>query len=413
MGQSTDIIIPAGYGGRILHGDYSVELKQRVLHSLRQLADFECFGLSPLLYVAAWHEQEKIIWYEFMADRLLSILACNCEEAAERFRFLVQDQRTYSCREGGLAVKEEIIPSGVLRESGENIREKRLDSGRMEAIYKMDLAEISWLKDSSVLETWKEDEICLSFGCLTDVSKEMEQKDQLFQENVIVNRDKSILVKAERTNALDNMTARLCHEIRNPIASMGGLVKRLLKFCKPEDKIGRYLLVIDQEVARLEKILIGFSEYNSSLALTKEVVLPNDLLRSVLGLLKTEMEQDHIKVSLYSQGDLPELFVDRKLLEEALLHILKNSMESLPAGGDIECRLERQEQNFRIIVKDQGMGIQENMRAKIFEPFFTTKVYGTGLGLTMAKKVVELHGGKLDLQSSRERGTRVIIDLPC
>ncbi len=409
--QKNDASIPADYGGKILTGDYSQELKQRISQSILQFRDIDGFGLS-FFYVAAWHRKEKIIWYEYMSAVLLSLFSCDCEEAAERFRALVCDQRTYSCRSGDIEVEEEILSSGMLQETGEDIRRKRVHSGRMEAIYQMDLAEIHWLKDSSVLETWRDDDICLSFGCLVDVSKEMEQKDQLFQENVIVNRDKSILVRVERTDALDSMTTRLCHEIRNPIVSMGGLVKRLLKQSAADQKMAQYLQVIDQEVSRLEKILIGFSEYNRPLQLGRETVTAKELVGSVLGLLKTEMRQLQIKPLLYCPDGLPELFVDRKLLEEALLHILKNSIESLPDGGDIECSVKQGEDHLRLTIQDQGVGIKDHLKHKIFEPFFTTKIYGAGLGLTMADKAITLHGGTLEILSSQEGGTRVIVELP-
>ncbi len=410
--QSTDIKIPADYGGRILSGNYSVELKQRISQSIFQLKEVGNWGISSYFYVAAWRQKEKIIWYEYMAPVLLSLLSCSCREAAEKFRSHVLDQRTYSCGVGEVAVEEEILSSGTLRETGENIRQKRVRSGRMEAIYKIDLDAINWLKDSSVLETWQDDDICLSLGCLVDVSKEMEQKDQLFQENVIVNRDKSILVKAERTEALDSMTARLCHEIRNPIVSMGGLVKRLVKKCDVESTMGRYLQVINQEVERLEKILVGFSEYNRPFELNREVVVAKDLVSSVLGLLKTEMGQLNIKVFLHCVDELPLLFVDRKLLEEALLHILKNSMESHHDGGEIMCSVEQQAQNMLITIHDQGVGIKEYHKHKVFEPFFSTKIYGAGLGLTMAEKVIALHDGSLEIQTAIEGGTRVVVSLP-
>ncbi len=408
----NEMLVPEGYSGRILRGAYSPALRKHLLRGIGRLEGFECLGLAPMVYVAAWRKREKVIWYEFVDQRLLHLLDCPADQAATRFSSLVLDQRTYSSQEGDLDVREEIIPSGRLREDGDNLREHRLQAGRMEAIYKMNLAGTSWLKDSSILEIWPADGICLSFGCLVDVSKEMEQKDQILRENVVVHRDKSILVAAERTNALNNMAVRLCHEIRNPIASIGGLVKRLHAMCEPEAKMARYLEVVEHEAVRLEKILAGFVAYTRTLQLHRESVEPKALLSSVLSLLKTELENQGIEPLLHDQGDLPCLFIDRKLMEEALLHVVKNGIESLPGGGTIECFLERTEDALRIRIRDHGAGIQENLRARIFEPFFTTKVYGAGLGLSMADKVIRMHGGTLSLQAGQERGTEVIILLP-
>ncbi|MBU0665320.1 MAG: hypothetical protein KJ990_12360 [Proteobacteria bacterium] len=406
------MLIPEGYPGRIFRGTYSPALRQHVLRSIERLENFERLGLAPLLYMAAWQEQEKVIWYEFVGQRFLRLLDCPADQAAARFRSLVLDQRTYSSQEGDLDVHEEIIPSDRLREDEHNLRQHRLQAGRMEAIYKMNLAGTSWLKDSSILEIWPADGICLSFGCLLDVSKEMEQKDQIHRENMVVQRDKSILVAVERTNALNNMATRLCHEIRNPIASLGGLVKRLHTMCEPETKMARYLEVIEHEAVRLEKILAGFVAYTRSLELRREAVEPRTLLSSVLCLLKTDLESQGIEPLLHDQTDLPVLFIDRELMEEALLHIVKNGIEALPAGGTIECFLESTEGALRIRIRDHGGGIQENLRARIFEPFFTTKIYGAGLGLSMADKVIRMHGGTLSLQAGQERGTEAIILLP-
>jgi signal transduction histidine kinase len=407
-----EMLIPEGYPGRILCGPYSPALREYVRSSLSRFEDFERLGLAPMLYVAAWQEQEKLIWYEFIGTRLLRLLDCPADQAAARFRALVLDQRTYSSQEGDLDVHEEIIPSGRLRADEDHLREHRLQAGRMEAIYKMNLTGTRWLKDSSVLEIWRADGICLSFGCLLDVSKEMEQKDQIHRENMVVQRDKSILVAMERANALNNMAVRLCHEIRNPIASLGGLVKRLHSLCEPETRMTRYLEVIEHEAVRLEKILAGFVAYTRTLELRREIIEPRILLSSVLCLLKTEMENQGIEPLLHDQLDLPALFIDRKLMEEALLHIVKNGIEALPGGGTIECFLERAEGTLQIRIRDHGAGIQENLRARIFEPFFTTKVYGAGLGLSMAEKVIRQHGGTLSLQAGQERGTEAVIILP-
>jgi signal transduction histidine kinase len=407
-----EMLIPERYPGQILRGDYSPTLRKHLLRSIQRLEDFEQLGLAPMVYMAAWQEQKKLIWYEFIDKRLLRLLDCPGEQAAARFRSLVLDQRTYSSQEGDLDVHEEIIPSGRLRADEDHLREHRLQAGRMEAIYKMNLAGTRWLKDSSILEIWRADGICLSYGCLLDVSKEMEQKDQIHRENMVVQRDKSILVAMERANALNNMATRLCHEIRNPIASLGGLVKRLHSLCEPETKMARYLEVIEREAVRLEKILAGFVAYTRTLELRRERVEPRTLINSVLCLLKTEMESQGIEPLFHDQIDLPTLFIDRKLMEEALLHIVKNGIEALPGGGTIECFFEKTEGALRIRIRDHGAGIQENLRARIFEPFFTTKVYGAGLGLSMADKVIRLHGGTLSLQAGQERGTEAVILLP-
>jgi len=105
-----NILIPKGYPGRILRGNYSPALREHLLRSIGHLEDFERLGLAPMVYIAAWQEPEKLIWYEFIGKRLLRLLDCTGNQAASRFRSLVLDQRTYSSQEGDLDVHEDDYP---------------------------------------------------------------------------------------------------------------------------------------------------------------------------------------------------------------------------------------------------------------------------------------------------------------
>jgi signal transduction histidine kinase len=283
----------------------------------------------------------------------------------------------------------------------------------VDAVYKIRLPnnrEI-WLKDRSNIETFEQDKICLSLGCLTDVTKEMLQKDQISEQNIVVSRDKSLLVEAERHDALGQLSAQVFHAIRNPLAAIGGLAKRILtKGTDPN--LRRYAEMISKETARLELILNDLFHFTQPQELHKQAIDPVRLVRNALALLKTELDKNNISIHLEAPDGLPKLVVDIQKMEEALVHIIKNGIEAHPNQGKIELTLRKDDQHLFFIVKDYGVGIRSIHGTRVTEPFFTTKVYGSGLGLSLAKKYIQLHHGTLKIVCGSSSGTKVVVKLP-
>ena len=172
---------PRDYGGRILHGYYSVELKRQLVEYIERYQAFEDTGSAGILYIAAWQSQEKQMWYEYTSQSFLELMGCRQSELADVFRAGVMDRRIYKSVDMDSGVTKEVQNRAKLDEDWEKIREESKQTGTIEAVYKIRLQDgrVIWVKDQANIEYYFRDRISLSLGLLTVVSKEMEAEDEL------------------------------------------------------------------------------------------------------------------------------------------------------------------------------------------------------------------------------------------
>lgn len=173
---------PEDHCGRILNGPYSDNLKKRVSELISSARSIEQTGSPVSHYLAAWNENEHVIWYEYVPHKVATLLGCQNEDVAFALRNAVLDRRIYKYvdfHESRIA--EEVLSRQQLSGQRQDLREEGKEKGLVEAVYKIILPDnrTAWLKDQARIESFSVDKVCLSFGCLTDVSKEMEQKDLL------------------------------------------------------------------------------------------------------------------------------------------------------------------------------------------------------------------------------------------
>lgn len=406
-------IPPDGYYGQILTSTYSLELRSSVAEQISSCASFDRLGMSVMPYVAAWRVDRPGIWYEFVGARFLELFCCSPATIAQTFREAIVDHRQYRQTDIYPDIKESILDRNDLENQRFRLRRESTREGEAEVIYKVALPNrrIVWLKDWASVRHFKEDGICLSPGYLCNVSLEMSRKDHLDEMNVTVNRDKNLLVDAERSAALGQISAKIFHEIRNPILSIGGLAKILLKKPDAENSL-KYLGVIAREAGRLEKVLDNLFAYTKDVEFVPE---PTDLValaKGVIDLLQSELDSQRIFIAFTVVDSVPPILIDREQMRLALVHILKNSIEAMPHGGNLAITISRQEKSATLSIRDTGVGIQPGHARRVTEPFFTTKVYGTGLGLSLAQKAIDLHAGTLSFLKPDTDGTEVVVTLP-
>jgi len=396
-----------------MNGPYSRKLKKTVREHIAACRAFDLIGLTVMPYIAAWHVNQPGIWYEFISQRFLDLFHCTPDRLSHAFSNAILDRREYRHAEICPDITEMILKRQELDDQRRRIREKSSKTGETEAVYKVMLPDNTtrWLKDCASVTTFLQDGICLSPGYLADVSMEMDQKDQVSELNVMVNRDKDLLVEAERHAALGQISARVYHEIRNPILSIGGLAKRLADQLPPGGPQS-YMAVIVKEAERLENILHNLFRFTGQAELHPEPTEPAQMVKRVIALFRSDFDQYAIKVSFHSQGQIPPLVIDQEQIHEALVHIFKNSIEAMAEGGTLSLLISREGTDVVITVRDTGAGISLTHEKRVTEPFFTTKVYGSGLGLSLAKKTVQLHGGELVVRRLDSGGTEVRILLP-
>ena len=168
------------YYGKILTGPYSALLKKRVEACITGSRHFEILENPAICYIAAWHEKDRIIWYEFVGRRLSELLNCAPGQVAKVFRDSVTERRVYRQRAEEPGIKKEIIQQPELTSFRRQLREEVKKTGMIEAVYRLVLGDgrVIWLKDQAEIERYPEDRTSLSLGCLTEVTKEMEAAEE-------------------------------------------------------------------------------------------------------------------------------------------------------------------------------------------------------------------------------------------
>ena len=217
------------------------------------------------------------------------------------------------------------------------------------------------------------------------------------------------LVATERLAGLGEVAAKVAHEIRNPLVSVGGFAKRLEK--KLDGNLKEYAGIIVREVDRLESILREILGFVKEVRLMKEKVNVGELVDDMISLMQTELRESDIKV-LNEKGETPQIYVDANRIREALLNIFNNAVQVLTIHGTITIKTYTAGSNAVIEISDTGPGIEEKDLPFIFNPFYTTKLSGTGLGLAITKRIIEEHKGKIEVDSAPGKGTTFRVFLP-
>jgi signal transduction histidine kinase len=176
--------------------------------------------------------------------------------------------------------------------------------------------------------------------------------------------------------------------------------------------------VISEEIRHIDSILRNFLEFSRPPRLKIQSVSPSDVVDMAIQLLRHRLESYGVRVELYRQRRLPEIQGDPEQLKEVLVNLMVNACDAMGDGGLIVIREEEGsvEPLGHVVVlrvSDHGPGVPESVQEKIFQPFFSTKEEGTGLGLSIAARIVEDHGGWLNLRSRPGKGATFIITLPC
>lgn len=217
------------------------------------------------------------------------------------------------------------------------------------------------------------------------------------------------LANAERMAALGEVAAKVAHEIRNPLVSIGGFSQRLEK--KLDGNLKEYAGIITNEVKRLEEILRDILDFVRQVRLSSTSTSINDLLVSTLSLVRPEIVERGILIEAVFD-DVQEIMLDPDRIKEALLNVIKNAIQAVAAHGKITIRTYSWDRYVVAEISDTGTGIAEKDMPFIFDPFYTTKASGTGLGLAITQRVIEEHKGKVEVESQVSKGTTVKIYLP-
>ena len=246
---------------------------------------------------------------------------------------------------------------------------------------------------------------------------ELQQLVVSFNQMAVDLKDQQIqLEKTHRLEAWADMARQVAHEIKNPLTPVQLSAEHLLRVHADRgEPLGPVLQncveSILAQVRLLRQISSEFSSYASSPTVQLRPTSLRDLVTDVLEPYLIGLEQ-RISVSLDIPETIPELKLDRTLVGRAITNIIENALHAMPGEGSLEVRARPTPETVDLEVVDSGVGLDAETLPRIFEPYFSTKVSGTGLGMAIAKRNVELSGGTIGVQSEKNRGTTVTLTFP-
>jgi len=219
---------------------------------------------------------------------------------------------------------------------------------------------------------------------------------------------------SERLAALGRITAGVAHEVKNPLNSMRLWLENLKESLPKEQESGAQdaVRVLDKEIDRLDMVVKRFLDFTRPMEVRLEATHLAELLKEVMQVAQPQLQKANVQVAQLLPIDVPEVYVDRALLKQAVLNLVLNAAEAMPNGGQLRVVLSRRGEMAEITVGDTGKGIPAENKQKIFQLFFTTRPGGSGIGLASTFRIVQLHNGSIDFSSEVGRGTTFRIELP-
>lgn len=222
------------------------------------------------------------------------------------------------------------------------------------------------------------------------------------------------LNQTERLAHLGKMVATVSHEIKSPLGIVRStaeiLEKRIQKVAPGNEHLAR---IIVDEAMRLNNIVVEFLDFARPQKMNMEHGRVNAILDKVLSFISPMVREHQVEVVAELGPDLPDLDMDAEQLYRAFLNILLNAIQAMEAGGSLYVGSRSEDRRrIEIVIRDTGMGMDEDKLTQIFKPFFTDKSKGTGLGLAITKNIIDAHSGEILVESRPGQGTTFTIHLP-
>ncbi|MHB1404061.1 MAG: two-component system sensor histidine kinase AtoS [Desulfitobacteriaceae bacterium] len=219
--------------------------------------------------------------------------------------------------------------------------------------------------------------------------------------------------RVDRLAAVGELAAGVAHEIRNPLAAISGSVQVLLEEFPPTHPSRQFGDIVLQEVNRLNSVVEDLLYFSRPSKNYLSAIYPRQLIQETLILLSPSLHQSSVQLETSFDTLEKTISVDSGLIKQVLVNLLLNALQALPEqGGSIRIRTESFGHGVEITIQDTGTGIVLENVPRIFDPFFTTKDRGTGLGLAVSNKIIEIHHGTIRVQSEQDVGSIFAIYLP-
>jgi signal transduction histidine kinase len=223
----------------------------------------------------------------------------------------------------------------------------------------------------------------------------------------------SELELSRRLAAIGRLTAGVGHEVKNPINAIVVHLELLRnKLSGPDARAMRHLEIIESEIQRLDRVVQTLVDFSRPVELQLKEQDLRRIVSGVLMLASAELETHNVRVSSH-MPDRPMITkVDADLIKQAILNVVLNGAQAMSQGGELHVTLREEGRMAAIEIADSGSGIPDDIRAKIFDLYFTTRKDGSGIGLAMTYRIIQLHNGSIDVQSEQNIGSTFTLKLP-
>jgi len=221
------------------------------------------------------------------------------------------------------------------------------------------------------------------------------------------------LQTADRLAALSRVSGGVAHEVKNPLnAILLHVEVARAKLAHGDTDVAPQMEIVSREITRLDRVVKTFLDFTRPVELNFTLVPVEELLAEIVDLARPQAELARIKVNVQQHAGQAETRVDRDLLKQAFLNVVMNAIQAMPDGGELTLESVVHGETAEIRVSDTGSGIEPALREQIFRLYFTTKKEGSGIGLAMTFRIVQLHDGTIDFTSEPGKGTTFSIRLP-
>lgn len=213
--------------------------------------------------------------------------------------------------------------------------------------------------------------------------------------------------------ALGRLTSGVAHEVKNPLNAMVLQLEILKSKLRGEDeRVKPQIEILSSEIHRLDRVVKTFLDFTRPVELHPSATNLEELVREVFTVAEPQARLNKVRLVLETNGAPPALRLDRDLMKQALLNLVLNGCQAMPAGGELRVTPRAMARQVSLEIADQGAGIPAEIREKIFSLFFTTKPGGSGVGLALAYRIIQLHNGSIEFSTELGQGTTFRVSLP-
>lgn len=250
----------------------------------------------------------------------------------------------------------------------------------------------------------------ISLSPIYNPSGEMIAVSVISRDISYIKENEKLLLQSEKLKLVGEIAAGVAHEIQNPMTVISGFVQMM-----NEDKSSEYYdytTIIQTEIERVGLILEEFLVLSRPQIDTSTEINIGDILTEVITFYQYEFQQRGITLSVKNKPEHTLIYGNKNQIKQVFINIIKNALEAIASDGTVTFETCEEDEQFYISIKDTGCGIPPHLLEKIFEPFYTTKTKGTGLGMMIINKIIQDHGGKIEIRSNITKGTEVLINFP-